>query len=59
MRRIRVNAPSQTIFIVSLVLVVIGLLDAVTTILILPIAPLWLVTAGYVVLALGCWARGL
>ncbi|PTW59442.1 hypothetical protein C8N35_107156 [Breoghania corrubedonensis] len=59
MRRISVHAPSQTIFIVSLIFVVIGVLDAVTTIFMLPIAPLWIVTIGYVILALGCWVRGI
>ena len=59
MRNIRVHAPSPTIFIVSLIFAVVGLLDAVTTVFILPIAPLWMVTIGYVILAVGCWARGI
>ncbi|MEI2384913.1 hypothetical protein [Breoghania sp. JC706] len=59
MRRIHIHAPSRTIFLVSLVFAVIGLLDAVTTVFILPIAPLWMVTIGYVILAVGCWARGI
>lgn len=59
MRRIRVHAPSQALFLVSLVFAVIGVLDAVTTIFVLPIAPLWMVTIGYAILAIGCVARGL
>lgn len=59
MRRIRVHAPTQMIFIISLVLAVIGLLGAVTTILVLPIAPMWWMTVAYIVLAAGCVMRGI
>ncbi|WP_319775028.1 hypothetical protein [Breoghania sp.] len=57
MKRIRVNAPSQTAFLVSLIIVAIGLADAITTVIVLPIAPLWLVAIGYLVLALACYSR--
>ncbi|WP_321501403.1 hypothetical protein [Breoghania sp.] len=57
MKRISVNAPNQTAFLVSLILVGIGLIDAVTTVIVLPIAPLWLIAIGYLVLALACYSR--
>ncbi|WP_162901202.1 hypothetical protein [Breoghania sp. L-A4] len=57
--RLRVQAPTQLVFIISLVLAVIGILAAVTTVIVLPIAPFWWVAVAYVILALGCTIRGL
>lgn len=55
----RIHAPTKLVFLISLVLAVLGILAAVTTFIVLPIAPFWLVAIAYVVLAVGCTVRGL
>lgn len=57
--RLRTHAPRQIIFLISLILAIIGVLGAVTTVIILPIAPLWWVVVAYILLAIGVTMRGL
>ena len=52
------SAPTQIVFLVSLVIAVVGVLAGLAIIPGLPISALWIVTAGYVVLALGCLLKG-
>lgn len=50
----KLSAPTQIVFLISLVIAVVGILAALAIIPSLPISAFWIVTTGYVVLALGC-----
>ena len=54
----RLSAPTMVVFLISLVLVIIGSLAALGVVTGVPIASVWVVTAGYVVLAVGVMFRG-
>lgn len=54
----RLSAPTQLLFVVSLILAILGV---VGTFVVIPVATqyaFWLVVAGYAVLAFGCLFRG-
>jgi hypothetical protein len=55
----RLNAPTQLVFLISLVLAVLGVLAIFITIPFVSGYAFWFVTAGYVVLALGCVLKGM
>jgi hypothetical protein len=55
----KLNAPSTVIFIISLVLAVIAVLTALGTVMLLPLAPVWIMGIAYAVLAVGCMMRGI
>lgn len=48
------SAPTQVVFLISLVLAVIGVLAGLAIIPGLPISAFWIVTIAYIVLAAGC-----
>jgi hypothetical protein len=48
------SAPTQVVFLISLVLAVIGVLAGLAIIPGLPISAFWIVTIAYIVLAVGC-----
>ena len=48
------SAPTQIVFLISLVIAIVGILVALAVIPRLPISAFWIVVTGYVVLALGC-----
>lgn len=50
----KLSAPTQIVFLISLAITVIGILVALAIIPTLPISAFWIVVAGYVVLAAGC-----
>ncbi|HTV67865.1 MAG TPA: hypothetical protein VMF90_04940 [Rhizobiaceae bacterium] len=52
------GAPTQLFFWISLVIVIIGILMALGIITFIPIAAVWVVTIGYIVLVIGCMMRG-
>tara|TARA_R110002020_G_scaffold5971_10_gene24621 strand:- start:4229 stop:4399 length:171 start_codon:yes stop_codon:yes gene_type:complete len=52
------SAPKQVVFLLSLVLAMVGLLAGLAIIPGLPVPALYIVTAGYAVLALGCLIKG-
>lgn len=52
------SAPKQIVFIVSLILVIIGVLVSMAIIPSLPLSSFWIVVIGYAVLAFGCLFRG-
>ncbi|MEZ2333575.1 hypothetical protein AB6802_27970 [Mesorhizobium sp. RCC_202] len=52
------SAPTQIVFIISLVIAVIGLLAAVNVLAFIPLASVWIMLVAYVVLAAGCLMRG-
>ncbi len=55
----RLNAPKQTTFLISLIIVVAGIISAFVSIPLLTGISLWVVVAGYVLLALGSFMSGL
>jgi hypothetical protein len=55
----RLNAPSQIVFLISLVLAVLGVLAMFVTIPFVSSYAFWFVTVGYVLLALGCIMTGM
>jgi len=54
----KLGAPTQLFFLISLVVVIIGILAALGVLNMIPIASVWIVTIGYAVLAIGCMMRG-
>ena len=55
----KLSAPTQVVFIISLILVILALLGQfVTTIPLVAPYKFWLAIAGYVVLAAGCMMKG-
>ena len=55
----KLSAPTQMIFIISLVVAVIGLLMALGVLAMIPIASVWVMAAAYVILAAGCLMKGM
>ena len=52
------SAPTQLVFIISLVIALIGVLVALNVVTFIPIAAVWIVTIAFIVLAGGCLIRG-
>lgn len=52
------SAPTQLVYIISLVIAVIGLLAGLGIVSFIPIAAFWIMTIAYVVLAVACLLRG-
>ncbi len=58
-KNMKLSAPTQVVFIISLILVILALLGQfVPTIPIVAAYKFWLAIAGYVVLAAGCMMKG-
>lgn len=55
----KLSAPTQIVFIISLVIAILGVLAGMAIIPSLPIASFWVVVIAYVVLALGNLLRGM
>lgn len=53
------SAPTMVVFIMSLIIVALGVLAALGILSIVPIAAVWIVTIGYAILALGCLLKGM
>ena len=53
------SAPTQMIFIISLVVAVIGLLMAFGILAMISIASVWVMTLAYAILAAGCLMKGM
>lgn len=53
-KTMKLSAPTQIVFLISLVIAIVGILVALAVIPSLPISAFWIVVVGYVVLALGC-----
>ena len=53
------SAPTNLFFLISLVLAALGILAGIGILAIVPVAPFWLVTIGYIVLAAGCLLKGI
>jgi len=54
----RSSAPTQLIFIISLVIAIIGVLAALGVLAFIPLASVWIMLIAYIVLAAGCMMRG-
>jgi hypothetical protein len=54
----KLNAPTTVVFIVALVIAIVGALQALGTLSIVPIASVWIMAAAYAVLAVGCLFKG-
>jgi len=52
------SAPTQVVFIISLVIAIIGVIAAVGALTFIPIAAVWIMTVAYIVLAIGCLFKG-
>ncbi len=55
----RLNAPTQIVFLISLVLAVLGVLAIFVSIPFVSAYAFWVVVAGYVLLAAGCVLKGM
>lgn len=53
------SAPTNIVFIISLVIAVLGILAGLGIFTVIPVSAFWLVTIGYVVLAAGCLLKGI
>lgn len=53
------SAPTQIVFLISLVVAILGILAGMGILVFLPISAFWLVTVGYVILAAGCMLKGM
>ena len=54
----KLSAPTQIVFLISLVIAVIGLLIALGVLAMIPIASVWVMLIAYIVLAGGCLLKG-
>lgn len=52
------SAPTQIVYIITLVIAIIGVLAALGVIVFIPLASVWIVTIAYVILAVACLFRG-
>ena len=55
----RLSAPTQNLFLVSLVLAILALLGAIVVIPFVSIYAFWIAIIAYIVLAIGCVMKGL
>ena len=52
------SAPTQIVFLISLVIAVIGVIAALGVLAFIPLAPVWILSIAYIVLAAGCLLKG-
>ncbi|MEI5679277.1 hypothetical protein G6N74_00115 [Mesorhizobium sp. CGMCC 1.15528] len=52
------SAPTQIVFLISLVIAVIGVIAALGVLAFIPLASVWILTIAYIVLAAGCLLKG-
>ena len=52
------NAPTQIVYIIALVIAIIALLMFLSVITFIPVAAFWVMTLAYVVLAVACLLKG-
>ena len=53
------SAPTNVVFIISLVIAILGLLAGLGVFAIIPLSGFWLMTIAYVILALACMLKGM
>ncbi len=54
----RFSAPTNVVFIISLVIAVVAALAALGTVAFIPVASVWIMAIAYAVLAVGCLIKG-
>ena len=52
------NAPTQIVYIIALIIAIIALLMFLSVITFIPVAAFWVMTLAYVVLAVACLLKG-
>ena len=52
------SAPTQIIFIISVVVAIVGVLMALGVLAMIPVASVWIMTLAFVILAAGCLMKG-
>jgi hypothetical protein len=55
---VNLSAPTQIIFLLTLVIALLGVLAALGVVNFIPLAAVWIVTIAYAVLAIACLLRG-
>ena len=53
------SAPTQMLFLISLVVAIIGVLAALGILAFIPVPSVWIVTLAYIILAGGCLMKGM
>lgn len=54
----KLSAPTQIVFLISLVIAIIGILMALGVLAMIPVASVWVLLIAYIVLAAGCLLKG-
>ncbi len=54
----KLSPPTTVVFIIALVIAAIGVLSALGTVAIVPIASVWIMAIAFAVLAVGCLIKG-
>ena len=54
----KLSAPKQIVFLISLVIAIIGVLMALGVLPMIPLASVWVVVIAYIILAAGCLLKG-
>jgi hypothetical protein len=54
----RLSAPTGLVFLIALVVAIVGVLEAMGTISVVPLASVWIMAIAYAVLAVGCIIKG-
>lgn len=52
------SAPTQIVFIISVIIAIIGIVAAFGALTFIPLAAVWIMLIAYIVLAAGCLLRG-
>ncbi len=52
------SAPTNVVFIISVVIAILGILAGIGVLSVIPLAPFWLVTIAYAILAAACLLKG-
>jgi hypothetical protein len=54
----KLSAPTQIVFLISLVVAIIGVLIALGVLTMIPVASVWVMVIAYIILAGGCLFKG-
>ena len=54
----KLSAPTQIVFLISVVVAVIGLLAALRILSFVPVASVWIMLVAYIILTVGCVLKG-
>ena len=54
----KLSAPTQIVFLISIAVAVIGVLAALRILSFVPVASVWILLVAYIILAVGCLLKG-